>query len=113
MVAHLALGKGEEEKPYPGQPFAWGNMLIHHPPPLASFLDGDTCKLITYLCYIVWIIYKTIMYKYVCCRCKEKENVALLIMYVSFSMWKLGFSSSDVSVTQSRAMSSWLRCSFS
>lgn len=36
-------------------------------PPLASFLDGDTCKLITYLCYIVWIIYKIIMYKYICC----------------------------------------------
>lgn len=42
-------------KPYPGQPFAWGNILIHHPP-LASFLAGDTCKLISSLCYLVRII---------------------------------------------------------
>lgn len=54
MVAHLAPGKGKK-KPYPGQPFAWGNMLIHHPPPppVASFLAGDTCKLTTSLCYLV------------------------------------------------------------
>lgn len=42
-------------KQYPGQPFAWGNILIHHPP-LASFLAGDTCKLISSLCYLVRII---------------------------------------------------------
>lgn len=56
MVAHLALREGEEKgKQYPGQPFAWGNILIHHPP-LASFLAGDTCKLIRSLCYLVRII---------------------------------------------------------
>lgn len=49
------LGRGER-KPYPGQPFAWGNMLIRHPPPLASFLAGDACKLITSLCYLVRIV---------------------------------------------------------
>lgn len=42
-------------KQYPGQPFAWGNILIHHPP-LASFLAGDTCKLISSLCYLVKIL---------------------------------------------------------
>lgn len=41
-------------KQYPGQAFAWGNILIHHPP-LASFLAGDTCKLISFLCYLAWI----------------------------------------------------------
>lgn len=47
-------GRGER-KQYPGQAFAWGNILIHHPP-LASFLAGDTCKLIRFLCYFARII---------------------------------------------------------
>lgn len=51
----LGTGEGERRKQYPGQPFAWGNILIHHPP-LASFLAGDTCKLISSLCYLVRII---------------------------------------------------------
>lgn len=29
----LGTAEGEEEKQYPGQLFAWGNALIHHPPP--------------------------------------------------------------------------------
>lgn len=44
-------------KKYPGQPFARGNILIHHPPPpLASFLPADTCKLISSLHCLVWLI---------------------------------------------------------
>lgn len=52
------LGKGKK-KAVSRSAFCFGK-YAHSSSPLASFLDGDTCKLITSFCYIVRIVHKII-----------------------------------------------------
>lgn len=56
MVAHLAPGKGEEGSCIQVSLLLGDTHSFIIPPPLASFLPADTCKLISSLCYLVWLI---------------------------------------------------------
>lgn len=55
MVAHLAPGEVEEESSIQVS-LLLGEIYSFIIPPLASFLAGDTCKLISSLCYLARII---------------------------------------------------------